>query len=62
MLILSKAVTSLQAPELVFNPLALGHEPIKCPECGTSMLILEVYKKPHYSYAIKRLWGMDSSI
>lgn len=43
MLILSKAVTSLQAPELVFNPLALGHEPIKCPECGTSMLILEVY-------------------
>ena len=25
--------------------LAFGYEPLRCPECGTSMLVLEVYHK-----------------
>ena len=25
--------------------LAFGYDPLRCPECGTSMLVLEVYHK-----------------
>ena len=43
--------------------LTFGYDPLRCPECGTSMLVLEVYhKKLHYLNAIERLWDMDSSI
>ena len=43
--------------------LTFGYDPLRCPECGTSMLVLEVYhKKLHYLNAFERLWDMDSSI
>ena len=43
--------------------LSFGYDPLSCPECGTSMLVLEVYpKKLHYLNVTERLWDMDSSI
>ena len=43
--------------------LSFGYDPLRCPACGTSMSVLEVYhKKMHCLNGIERLWDMVSSI
>lgn len=39
--------------------LSFGYDPLKCPKCGSNLLVLEIYyKKLHYLNNIERLWAM----